>query len=232
MKWIACALLLIYTCCPVKAQIVDSLNQQKGRQGAIRRDTVPLPLAGPLQADTLRTDSALVNTDSVLLPARKTPLRNFFTKNYPNPRKAALFSLLLPGAGQAYNRKYWKIPLVYGLLGGLGYLEYSNILQFREVRDTYRARVDGDPLTIPDPKYDRWSDATLRSNRDVAQRNLEVSSLILAGGYLLSVADAFVDAHLSTFDVSDDLSMNIRPQAQLIPTQGVAIGIGMAFVLK
>jgi Family of unknown function (DUF5683) len=226
MKWIILTLLIGLSYC-AKGQPVDSLPQQKGRSGAVRSDSISSPQLSQIQPDTFPADSAVIQKDSTV---RKTPIRNFFTKNYPNPRKAALFSLLLPGAGQAYNRKYWKIPLVYGLLGGLGYLEYQNIVQFRDIRDTYRARVDEDPTTIPNPKYDRWSDATLKSNRDIAQRNLEVSSLILAGGYLLSVADAFVDAHLATFDVSDDLSMQIRPQ--FIAAQGMAFGIGMAFELK
>jgi Family of unknown function (DUF5683) len=226
MKWIALTLLLgLYI--GVHGQTIDTLPQQKGLSGAIRSDSIAPPQLSQVILDSLPVDSAIVLKDSTV---RRTPLRNFFTKNYPNPRKAALFSLLLPGAGQAYNRKYWKIPLVYGLLGGLGYLEYNNIVQFREIRDTYRARVDENPDTVPNPKYEPWSDATLKSNRDIAQRNLEVSSLILAGGYLLSVADAFVDAHLSTFDVSDDLSLKIKPQ--IIPAPGLAFGIGMAFELK
>jgi Family of unknown function (DUF5683) len=139
-----------------------------------------------------------------------------------------LFSLVVPGAGQAYNRKWWKIPLVYGVLGGMGYLEYQNIQDFRLYRDSYKALVDGDPHTVvTNPRLLLQDRTTMRANRDIARKNLEQSSLWLGLAYILSITDAFVDAHLYSFDVSDDLSLKFCPKTQATPGLGLTFGVGI-----
>lgn len=189
------------------------------------RDTLP-PLQVPPN-DTVRLLGAadtLAVADTMLPPAEpRTWVGKFFKKDYPNPKKALFLSLALPGAGQIYNRKWWKVPLVYGALGGLGYVEYNNLTEYRRWRDNYVRKVDDDLTNDPtETPFNRLDATTLRTNRDIARRNLELSSLLLGLGYLLNAADAFVDAHLLRFDMSDDLS--VRPQPQMTPL-GPAVGI-------
>ena len=168
-------------------------------------------------------DSLSLATDSTTVQTRTGFFRGFFTENYPNPRKAAFLSLAIPGAGQAYNRRWWKIPIVYATLGGLIWLEVTNVRTYREYRDNYRLLADDDPTTNPtDPAYARVDKTTLKSARDTYRRYVDQSSLILGLAYLLTATDAFVDAHLQKFDTSDDLSLRFRPKAQ-------ATGIGPVF---
>ncbi len=209
----------------------DTTVVGKQRSGAIlvNKDTTlaAIPTNGAvLDSVPVAAIDSLTKPDSTI--RRQPGIVRFFTKNYPDPRKAALFALLLPGAGQAYNRRWWKIPIVYGVLGGIGYVEYNHIQTFKLYRDSYKALVDDDPTTVvEDPKLQRQDRTTLKANRDIARRNLEQSSLILGLGYILSITDAFVDAHLSTFDVSDDLSLNICPKATSTPGFGANFGVGI-----
>lgn len=174
------------------------------------------------RADTLAFSG---NPDTVRL-RKQGPIRRFFTKGYPNPRKAALLSLVLPGAGQVYNKRWWKLPLVYGALGAAVGWELYNLDVYREARDNYKWKVDGDPNTVPLPEYERASDASVRAFRDQWRRNTERSSIVLGLAYMLCATDAFVDAHLKQFDVSDDLSLRLVPQATPAPG-GAQIGLGI-----
>ena len=178
------------------------------------------------------SDSLALVADSLSLPGdtagvqTKTGFfRGFFTDKYPNPRKAAFMSLVIPGSGQAYNRSWWKIPIVYATLGGLVWLEISNVRQYREYRDNYRLLADGDANTNPtDPKYQNVDKTNLKYVRDVYRKYVDQSSLALGLAYLLTATDAFVDANLKTFDTSDDLTFRVLPKAQ-------ATGLGPVFGL-
>jgi hypothetical protein len=198
----------------------------KSRGGAIQGTTPQPPVVAPV------IDSTLVKTDS-LAPAdsmmhKDGLVHRFFTKGYPNPRKAALMSLVIPGSGQAYNRKWWKIPLVYGALGGLTWWEIESIKDYKLYKTNYKYKVDDDPLTVvTEPKLVLMDAVTLKANREIARKNLERSSLVLGLGYLLSVTDAFVDAHMATFDISDDLSLKICPKTSTIPGFGPTFGLGI-----
>lgn len=179
---------------------------------------VGTPPVDSMQAQTVDSTSVAVNTgtpDSLETGKRKGVIGHFLTDDYPNPKKAALFSLVVPGSGQAYNRKWWKIPIVYAGLGALTWVEINNINTYRLYRTSYKNLVDGDPATIvEDPRLQLQDRVTMKANRDIARKNLEQSSLILGLGYLLSVTDAFVDAHLASFDVSDDLTLRIKASGQ------------------
>lgn len=141
-------------------------------------------------------------------------------------------SLVIPGSGQAYNRKWWKIPIVYGTLGGLTWWELKKIDEYTLYRNNYKWKVDGDPNTnVTDPSLVNFDATTLKANRDIARQNVEQTSLVLALAYLLTVTDAFVDAHMATFDVSDDLTLRLKPSLQTAPT-GPALGLGLAFTLR
>jgi len=203
-------------------------------------DTVPVP--DTLRILTAAADSLGADSTLVLTPKRG-PVRaathwvaggvgGFFTKKYPNPRKAAFMSLVIPGSGQDYNRKWWKIPIVYGAIGGLAWWDLQKIEEYRLYRDNYKWKVDGNSETnVTDPKLVNLDATTLKANRDISRQNVEQTSLILGLAYLLAVTDAFVDAHMATFDVSDDLSLRFKPSLQSAPT-GPALGIGLAFTLR
>lgn len=123
------------------------------------------------------------------------------------PIKAAFYSAMLPGLGQAYNRKYWKIPIVYAALGvGVGFVIYNERL-YNDARISYITRTDNDP----DSNYETSETIELTNDNLITvseyyRRNRDLSYIITAGLYFLNIIDAIVDGHLYNFDVSDDLS--------------------------
>ncbi len=135
-----------------------------------------------------------------------------------SPWKAAWYSLLFPGMGQVYNRKYWKVPIVYAALAGGIYSISWNTRNYYAFSDAYRLRTDGDSTTIDpfanDPVYASTENLLIMTKFYKEYRDL--SYIITAGLYALSVIDAIVDAHLYNFDISDDLSLRVRPV--LIPS--------------
>jgi hypothetical protein len=127
------------------------------------------------------------------------------------PAKAAFYSAILPGLGQAYNKKYWKIPIVYGAIGTSLYLYIDNKEKYNEYRDAYKSRLAGNP----DPEYDYLSDTQLISAQEFYQRNASLSGLFVIGFYVLNIIDANVDAALIQFNVNQSLSVkpDITPDA-------------------
>lgn len=140
-----------------------------------------------------------------------------------SPKKAATMSALCPGLGQIYNRKYWKLPIIYLSMGGLAYGFGFNQKEFSYYRNVLRTRYDDDSTTIdPLPQY---SDASIVAFKNDYQRYRDLCVIGFSAVYLLQVIDAAVDGHLYTFDVGPDLSLNWQPQ--FIPAQGTPVyGIG------
>nr|WP_315255598.1 DUF5683 domain-containing protein [uncultured Flavobacterium sp.] len=122
------------------------------------------------------------------------------------PAKAAFYSAILPGLGQAYNKRYWKIPIVYGAMGTSLYLYADSKKKYNEYRDAYKSRLSGNP----DPEYDYLSDTQLISAQEFYQRNASLSGLFVLGFYVLNIIDANVDAALIQFNVNQTLS--VRPE--------------------
>jgi hypothetical protein len=122
------------------------------------------------------------------------------------PAKAAFYSAILPGLGQAYNKRYWKIPIVYGAMGTSLYLYADNKKKYNEYRDAYKSRLSGNP----DPEYDYLSDTQLISAQEFYQRNASLSGFFVLGFYVLNIIDANVDAALIQFNVNQTLS--VRPE--------------------
>lgn len=147
--------------------------------------------------------------DTVIL--KKTTVKH-------SPRKAAIYSAVLPGLGQAYNKKYWKIPVIYAAAGGLTYGVIFWQQTYMDYRKAYRIRMDNDPTTI-DKYQGALNDASLLSYTQVSHRYRDLTIFGTTVLYLLNIIDASVDAHLFTFDVSDDLSLKIQPT--LIQTVGI-----------
>ncbi len=119
------------------------------------------------------------------------------------PAKAAFYSAILPGLGQAYNKKYWKIPLVYGAIGTSMYFYLDSQKSYNQYRDEYKRRLEGYERGEELKKYD---DATLISAQKFYQRNRDLSALFVVGFYVLNIIDANVDAALTQFNINDDLS--------------------------
>lgn len=134
-----------------------------------------------------------------------------------SPLKATIMSAALPGLGQVYNGKWWKVPIIYGGFGGLVYSAVANDLKCQTYKEAYLLRVDDDPNTV-DQFAGRYSDANLRELVDFYQRNRDISLIFTGVLYALNIIDATVDAHLKDFDVSDDLSMSVRPTMHLTGT--------------
>jgi hypothetical protein len=146
-----------------------------------------------------------------------------------------LLGTFLPGAGQIYNRKYWKLPIVYGGMAGIGYWMISSRLQYQCYRKAYFAAIDGDSTTVPNcaiPGISNPSTSDLNAYRKRFRSQSEMAILAFTGFYLLVLADAFVDAHLYSFDVSDDLSMRIKPQLQVYGSGQWGSGLRLQFQPK
>ncbi len=133
------------------------------------------------------------------------------------PARASMLSASLPGLGQIYNRKYWKVPIIYAGFGALAYYVGINNNGYQMFRAAYIARVDGNPNTIDDFPF--HSTDVLQRAMNIYRRNLEVTYLLGAALYLLNILDANVDAHLMDFDVGETLSMGMEIIASPISAQ-------------
>ncbi len=145
-----------------------------------------------------------------------------------SPKKAALLSALVPGLGQIYNKKYWKLAIIYPAMGGIVYGFSFNQKNFKVYRDALRVRYDGDPNTID--QFALYSDERIVTMKNYYQRYRDLCVIGFAAVYLLQVIDAAVDAHLYYFDVGPDLSLRWSPQVTpgaSGPTYGV--GFQMSF---
>ena len=126
-----------------------------------------------------------------------------------SPRRATLLSTFVPGAGQFYNKKYWKIPVIYaaGAATLYGIVFYSK--EYNNFREAYKIRLATG--ANEDPYYNRFQTATLKSNRDYYRYYRDLSYIALGAVYVLQIVDAVVDAHFYDFKITDDLSMHVEP---------------------
>lgn len=166
---------------------------------------------------------SLLPEDSLKTERNWKGVNHYFKHDYPNPRKAFYFSLIVPGGGQIYNKRYWKLPFVYAIIGGAGYSVVFNNREYRKFRTAYENRVNG----IPDDYIGIINSLDkLKAISDSYRSSMELSYVFLIGGYLFTAAEALVDAHLKTFDISEDLSFQLRP---FLTTTGPGIGVVFSF---
>lgn len=171
---------------------------------------------------------AATATDSVVekkmkeLPAVQKPVQ--MKKWVPDSKRSLWMALVLPGGGQIYNKKYWKLPLVYGGFMGCAYALTWNNMMYKDYSKAYMDMMDSDPGTrsyvdfLP-IRYQNMSDAeikaqfqdTFRNRKNYYRKYRDMSLFCFIGVYLLSVVDAYVDAELSNFDISKDLSVQLEP---------------------
>ena len=129
-------------------------------------------------------------------------------KNLKSAHKASILSAVIPGGGQVYNKKYWKVPIIYASLTTSIYFIYDNQIKLAKYQDAYISRSNGGT----DEYIDVYNDSQLLTIVDYYERNRDVSYIITAAIYLLNIVDASVDAHLFDFDISEDLSLETSPQ--------------------
>lgn len=150
-----------------------------------------------------------------------------------SPRKATIRSALLPGWGQAYNKKYWKIPIVYGALGTCAGIFIYNVNDYQAARDAYRFKVDNDPSNdnLIQPKFRPVDAEAVRQYRNSVRQNVDYSVLAFLVLWGLNVVDATVDGHLRSFDVNETLSLRVNP-GYLPQTRQPQLSVIMTFGKK
>ena len=140
----------------------------------------------------------------------------------PNPQRALWLAMVIPGGGQIYNRKYWKLPIVYGGFVGCIYAMMWNNMMYKDYSQAYLDIMDDDPGTASYNKFlhlGRTIDSSneqrykqiFKSRKDKYRRWRDLSFFVMVGIYVVSIIDAYVDAELSEFDITKDLSMKVRP---------------------
>lgn len=194
---------------------------------------------------TLKAEAALTRADSLKLsPAAdsvvKRKKRDWATWR-PSPKRAMWLAIVLPGAGQIYNRKYWKLPIVYGGFVGCAYAMRWNNQMYRDYSQAYMDIMDDDPNTqsynqflhlgakIDESNIARYQ-TLFKKRKDKFRRWRDMSFFCLVAVYALSVVDAYVDASLSEFDISKDLSLRVEPavinnQVDRNPLKSNALGL-------
>lgn len=158
--------------------------------------------------------SIVVKTDSV------PPVQDINKKIFiPNPTKATWLAVVFPGGGQIYNRKYWKLPIIYGGFAGCAYALSWNGKMYKDYSQAYLDIMDSNPntksyedLLPPNATYNEEQlKNTLKRRKDMFRRYRDLSIFAFIGVYLISIIDAYVDAELSNFDITPDLSMKVEP---------------------
>ncbi|SFD74334.1 hypothetical protein SAMN05444380_101203 [Thermophagus xiamenensis] len=188
----------------------------------------------------------VIKTDTVSLGEGNTfqEVFPFPGKKIHSPHKATFYSAILPGLGQAYNKKYWKIPIIYGVIGSMAYAIHFNSTNYTKYKNAYRDFLIQDPgnksyadilpptLTVEDVEgqYAEWFEQALENKRDYYRRYRDLSYIGMVAIYVLNLIDASVDAHFYDFDVSDDLSLNVQPVIMApTPYSNQNIGIRLSF---
>lgn len=181
-----------------KTQVADSLD------AANRKDVKEIE----------EPESIVVKTDSIP-PAQDLNKKIFI----PNPTKATWLAVVFPGGGQIYNRKYWKLPIIYGGFAGCAYALSWNGKMYKDYSQAYLDIMDSNPntksyedLLPPNARYNEEQlKNTIKKRKDMFRRYRDLSIFAFIGVYLISIIDAYVDAELSNFDITPDLSMKVEP---------------------
>ena len=186
---------------------------------------MPASAEAQQKADSIAAISTMQDTLKLTTMAAdsiKLPKKRDWSTWRPNAKRAMWLAIVLPGAGQIYNRKYWKLPIVYGGFVGCAYAMRWNNQMYRDYSQAYMDLMDDDPNTqsynqflhlgakIDESNIQRYQ--TLFKNRkDRFRRWRDLSFFCIVGVYALSIIDAYVDASLSEFDISKDLSLRVEP---------------------
>ena len=177
-------------------------------------DSLALADAADLVKDTL--------SSVIVKKQRRERIKRDWNTWKPNPQRALWLAMVLPGAGQIYNRKYWKLPIIYGGFMGCIYALTWNNMMYKDYSQAYLDIMDDDPETASYNKFlhlknqinssneERYKDL-FKKRKDKYRRWRDLSFFVMLGIYAVSVIDAYVDAELSQFDISKDLSLKVTP---------------------
>jgi len=152
-----------------------------------------------------------------------------------SPKKAAMYSAILPGLGQAYNKKYWKIPIIYAGFGTMAYFIDNNGTEYNKFKAAYAYVISGEDGEPPNEYVNRYesSEEKIRKIKDYYRRNLELSYILTGALYILNILDATVDAHFFNFNVDKDLSLKISPYIRPGPmNQAIFADKGISITLN
>ena len=157
--------------------------------------------------------NTVVTADTII---KETKTDKPKVKKKHSPQKATIMSACLPGLGQVYNGKWWKVPIVYAGLGGLGYLVYNNYYEYNSYLHAYEYKTGDlpDGVTLNEHEADlanRYADSQLQTYKESYRRDFEFYTILTIAWYGLNIVDACVDGHLYDYDISDDLSLSIDP---------------------
>ncbi|HFC00087.1 MAG TPA: hypothetical protein ENJ53_04715 [Phaeodactylibacter sp.] len=183
------------------------------------------------QSDSTQISTTTEASTPSISPKKKGNfVSRYFKKDYPSPRKAVILTAIIPGLGQIYNKKHWyiKLPLVYGAFGGLIYSIKYNRKQYLFLKKEHRYLVDGLPETVSQFEG-RVSAEVLKNARDKHDKWLQMSYIGIGLAYVLTAAEAYTTAHLLSFDVNDDLSVQVKPSVDFVPNEGTVVGVGVNF---
>ncbi len=179
-----------------------------------------------LRIDSIQTTTAALASDSSRVSKKRsaTDVPERIARFKPEPYKATWLAVVLPGAGQIYNRKYWKLPIVYGGIMGCLYAYNWNNQMYGDYRQAFLDIMDADPNTksyetfFPSgydfQKNEEYLKEVFKKRKDRYRRWRDLSVFACIGVYLVSIVDAYVDAHLSSFDISEDINLSIQPDVQ------------------
>lgn len=199
----------------VAAELTDSIAEQHDML-----DPAIAVIAGDDSLQAVIMDSVSAKQGDIK-KAEKHVKRDWATWK-PNPKRAMWLAIMLPGAGQIYNRKYWKLPIVYGGFIGCAYAMRWNNQMYMDYSQAYLDIMDNDPNTksyeeflhlgnaITPANIDRYKQI-FKSRKDRYRRWRDLSFIVMMAVYAISIVDAYVDASLSQFDISDDLSLRMEP---------------------
>lgn len=185
-------------------------------------DTASILLPSPKHEAPISTDTTImVYSDSLTKVVGDTLKLNRFENWQPNSIRAMWLAMVFPGGGQIYNRKYWKLPIVYGGVVGCIYAVNWNSQMLKDYSQAYQDITDKDPTTNSHLEMlplgynisgrEEHFKTIFKRKKDFYRRNRDLSIFCIAGVYLLSVVDAYVDAELSTFDIGRELSVQLSP---------------------
>ena len=218
----------------------DSVQVKKRTERQARRDSIraekELQKAMNLEAP-VDTAVLAMQSDSAMA---KHPVPK--TKWIPDSQKSLWLALVIPGAGQIYNRKYWKLPIIYGGFVGCAYALTWNSKMYKDYSQAYQDIMSDNPnndsyMDFLPPYIDinkdrkRWEEK-FRKGKDLYRRQRDLSIFAFIGVYLLSVIDAYVDAELSDFDISKDLGMRLEPAVFNDVHRGRPQGVGLQCSFK
>ena len=212
MRFLLCMIFLVFVLNASAQRIIDSTGR------TIVTDTI----GRGISSDSL---------SKVATPVRDKKVDSVLKVH--SPRKAIIRSAIIPGWGQIYNKKYWKLPIVYGALGVTTYIFFDNRKVYKDSRVAYAAkfkasRGDSSDYHLIKPEYLRYQLEDIRYQRDQFRKYLDYSVLYFLLFWGLNVVDAAVDAHLKSFDVSPDLSLKLKAgYSEMAGTKGISLVLAL-----